>query len=566
VREARVRPLRMRGLLVPYVAFRGTLKNADLRRVVFASAGFVASEWAYTVALAVYAYRAGGPTFVGLAGLIRMFPAAIAAPVGSLVLDTRPRERVLVVVYLLRAAMLIASAVALAAGAHVALVFALAALISLVSAMIRPVQWSLVPLLAETPEELAASNAALSLVEGLGILAAPAAAGLLLLTTSPSTVFLVSAVLVAISAIFGARTRTEFLTPRRRQAVTTVAAQVLDGFRALTAHPRPRLLTSLAGVQTFVRGALNVLVVVVAIDLVRIGAPGVGYLTAAFGAGGVIGATVAMTLTGRRKLAVPLAAGLVLWGAPIALLGLVPSPAAALLLLTLPGIGNAVFDLALFTLLQRRIPNQVLGRAFGAFEGVVMASVGIGSIVTPLLIHAVGVRASLVVIGLVLPTAVAVSWHLLRRMDREVSIPERELELLRSIPMFAPLPAVALEQLAARMRRVEMPAGSIVVREGDAGDRFYVLAEGACEVLRAGREIARPEVGDYFGEIALIRDRPRTATVRATTDAILYALDRDDFLVAVTGHSRTTLEADAVVDRRLEQAADVHVGTPEPGR
>jgi MFS family permease len=561
--------VRMRGqrrssaarIQVPLAALREVLRNSNLRRVLLASAGFVASEWAYTVAVSVYAFRIGGATAVGLVGLIRMFPVAFMAPVGSLLLDTRRRERMLVGVYGLRALMLGGSGAAAAAHAHAAVVYVLAGLLAVVSAMLRPIQWSLVPLLAETTEQLAASNAASSLIEGISTLIAPAVAGALLVTTSPATVFFVCAGIVVVSALLAAGAHTEFLAPRRERHVAPIWHDAFRGFRALAAGRQQRLLTALAAAQTFVRGALTVLVVVVAIDLVKIGDPGVGYLTAAFGAGGVIGAIVALTLAGRRRLASPVGAGLLLWGIPIALLGLFPSPATALLLLVVPGVGNAIFDLGLVTLLQRTIPNEVLGRAFGAFEGLVIFFVGVGSIVAAPLINWIGIRSALVAVGMVLPGAIALSWRALHRMDATMHVPEREIEMLRAIPMFAPLPGVALEHAAVRMRRVAFPAGSILLREGAPGDRFYVLVEGTCEVTSGGRHVADRGPGDYFGEIALLRDVPRTATVEATTDVVVYALEREDFVAAVTGHTGATAGADAVVGERLEGLETIRRGS-----
>jgi MFS family permease len=533
------------------------LTNPGLRRVVFASAGFVMSEWAFAVAISVYAFSVGGTAAVGLIGLIRMFPGALAAPIGSLLLDTRKRERVLLIVYVLRALMLGASAAALIASAPFAVVVVLTGLLSVVSAMIRPVEWSLLPLLARTPEELASSSAALSFVEGASILIAPAAAGVLLLVTGPAAVVVVCACVVGVSVFLAARVRTGFLAPPRRRSERAITHELAEGIRALTVTREPRLLASLTAAQTVVRGALNVLVVVLAIDLVHMGDPGVGYLTAAFGAGGMIGATIALTLAGRRRLASPLAGGLLLWGIPIALVGLFPSMASALLLLVVPGIGNAIFDLALFMLLQRTIPNDVLGRAFGALEGMIMVAVGAGSILAVPLIHAIGPRGALVAIGLLLPATVALSWRPLHRIDDVAPVPERELALLRGIPMFAPLPAVALEQAASQMQRVTAPAGAMLTKEGEPGHRFYVLAEGACEVRTDDRHVADIVPGGYFGEIALLRDVPRTATVRATTDIVLYVLDRADFLDAVTRHCGTSAEADAVVGERLEELGEI---------
>jgi MFS family permease len=330
-----------------------------------------------------------------------------------------------------------------------------------------------------------------------------------------------------------------------------VGAQVLAGFRAIVSARKPRLLVALFGAQTFIRGALNVLVVVCALSLLKMGDAGVGFLNSAFGIGGLMGSFGALGLVGRRRLALPFGVGLLLWGIPIALVATVPTPALALILLALPGVGNSVLDVSGLTLLQRITPNMVLGRVFGVLEGLVMTSIGLGSIVAPALIEILGIRGALIVVGAFLPALAAVSWSRLREIDAEPDLPERQLALLRAIPLFGPLPVVTLEHLALSLIPVSVPAGSAVVREGEAGDRFFAIDEGEANISIEGvvGRVLGPE--DYFGEIALLRDTPRTATVTARTDLSLFALERDEFISAVTGHPQSASAADAVIGTRL---------------
>jgi MFS family permease len=326
----------------------------------------------------------------------------------------------------------------------------------------------------------------------------------------------------------------------------------LAGFRTIGAEPRLRLLVGLYTAQTLVAGAFTVYIVVVAIDLLDLGRSGVGFLNSAVGVGGLVGALVAVVLVGRRRLAGSFAAGLLLWGVPIALVGIWPTAAGALVFLAIIGIGNTIVDVACFTMMQRAVPEVVLARAMAVLESTFMASVGIGAIVAPLLVSLVGIRVALVATGCFLPVLAALLWNRLLAIDAEAVVPTEQLELLQAIPMFAPLPAPTLENLAASMHTLSFPPGAVVFNEGDEGDRFYVIAEGEVEIDVAE---GRPKVegpGGYFGEIALLRDLPRTATVRARTQLELYALDRDEFIGVVTGHAPSSEAAESVVAARLE--------------
>jgi MFS family permease len=311
---------------------------------------------------------------------------------------------------------------------------------------------------------------------------------------------------------------------------------------------------TLLGAQTLVAGALQVLVVVTAIRLLDLGKSGVGFLNSAFGVGALVGAVAAFSLVGLRRLGPPFAGGVVLWGAPLALIGIWPNTALALVLLGLVGIGNSFVDVAGFTLVQRAVPDEVLARVFGIVQMIWLGALGIGGLIAAPLVDSLGTRAALIAAGLFLPTLVLLLGPSLLRIDAAASAPEGELSLLRSIPIFAPLPGASLEHLAGRLLPVRLEPGTEVIREGDPGDRFYVVAEGEVSIARAGEEQARLGPGGYFGEIALLRDVPRTATVTAASRVTLYALEREDFLAAVSSHAPSAAAADQVVAARLPAA------------
>ena len=527
--------------------FAAVVRNRNLRRLQLAYGASVISEWAFTVALAVFAYEHGGARSVGILGLVRMLPAAMATPFTAALADRYERERALVAVSLLSGAALAASAVLFYAGRSVAAIFAFAAAHAVVSTLCRPVVAALLPSLATTPNQLVAANGASLTVEGLGTLVGPLLAGIVIATADAGVVFAIGAVAYLASALALAAIHVE---GRLRFGQRRERAEYTAGLRLLRREPHPRLLIALFSAQSLVRGALNVLIVVVAFRLLDAGGGWVGFLSAAVGAGTLVGGFVSMTLAGRR-LAAPFALGLVLWGVPIALIAAVPNEVTALLLLALVGVGNAIEDVAGETLLQRLVSDDMLGRVLGVMFGAATAGVGIGAIGAPGLISVLGVHGALVATGALLPLLVLASWRALRRIDTAAAAPVERLALLDAVPMFAPLPIAAKEQIARSLIKVDAPAGAEIVREGETGDRFFIVGDGRLEVTENGRHLRDCGPGDYFGEIALLRDVPRTATVTARDEVELYALEREDFIDAATGHAAGREAGEAVVHQRL---------------
>ncbi|MDP8910483.1 MAG: MFS transporter, partial [Actinomycetota bacterium] len=390
-------------------AFRGVFRNANLRRVELALAGSVVGEWGFAIALAVFAYQEGGAAAVGLVGLIRMMPAAVAAPFAAALGDLFRRERVMLAADLIRAVLAVVAAVAAFGDVPAPLVYAIAAVMSIVSRAFLPAQGALLPSLARTPEELTAANVASSTIESSGSFAGPALGGLLLAATSPGVAFAATAVTYLWSALFIMRIRADY--EPSKDVGGGLAREAFAGFRTIAAEPRLRLLIGLFAVQTLVAGALNVLIVVAAFDLLELGQSGVGYLNSAVGVGGLLGAFVALALVGRRRLAGDFGIGILLWGVPLTVLGLWPHPAVALAVLAVIGVGNTIVDVSGFTLLQRSVRGEVLARVMGVVESVFVATVGVGAILAPLLIAAIGIRGALMVTGALLPIVAALFWR-----------------------------------------------------------------------------------------------------------------------------------------------------------
>jgi MFS family permease len=490
---------------------------------------------------------------VGVLGLARTLPAAMLAPALSTITDRQPRRRVLLGVHIGRAVTVGLVAVAVTAGWPL-VVYLLAPIDALFGVLHRPTHAPLLPALARSPEELVASNVASSTFEGIGTLIGPIVGGLLIAYAAPVWGFVVAASGFALAAfsISGVRPAQALrFHPDRPDLLHTM----FGGLRALRDYPSAGLVVGLFTSQVVVRGLLNVLVVIAVVDLLRIGQEGVGYLNSAIGAGGLIGALAAVSLVGRTRMAPSFTAGLVLWGTPILLIGLIPVAGPAVVFLAILGLGNAVLDVSGFTLLQRTVPNAVRGRVFGVLEAAVMLGTGFGSVLAPPLVLVVGSRGALIVTGALLPVLAVVTWRWVSRADERGVIPGRQLALLRGVPMLAPLPMTVLEQVAGDLVAVRYADDALIIHQGDVGDRFYILAEGKATVTIDGRVVQRFGPGDWFGEIALLRDVPRTASVTAVGPVLAYALDRDAFLAAVSGDRQSRSAADAVVEARLSQPA-----------
>ncbi|HEU4973190.1 MAG TPA: MFS transporter [Gaiellaceae bacterium] len=533
-------------------AFRNVFANKGLRNLELAWAASIVSTWAYMVAISVYAYDIGGEGAVGVLLLLRLVPAGLLAPFAGVVADRYPRERVLFFTNLARIALITASGVGVLVDVDAAVVYALSIGVSITNTPFRPAQAALTPSLARSPSELTAANAVASTIESLAGFVGPALAGILLGVVDTGVVLLLTAALVALSTLYVLGVHPVEPATRRGLEASTIASEAVVGFRTITRDSSLRVLVGLFTAQTFVAGAVQVYIVVIAIQLLDLGSQGVGYLNAAVGVGALVGGILALSLTGAKRLSAPFMLGVVLWGAPLIALGLWQPLALSLILFGLLGVGNSLVDVAAFTLVQRAVPDEVLARVFGVIQMLWLASVGIGAIVAPALISALGLESALIVTGASLPLLVLLTSRKLTHIDSSAAAPDStRLRLLTSTPIFAPLPGGSLEHVATRLVPLRLDPSTVVVREGDEGDRFYIVAEGELTVTQDGAELTTLGAGDVFGEIALLKEVPRTATVVAKTHAVVYALDRDDFLAAVTGHPQSAEAAENVVSARM---------------
>lgn len=533
---------------------RDVFTNANLRRLQLSWAGFIIADSAYAVGLAVVAFQAGGAPVVGIVMVCRLLPSALATPVITYLSERRRGERVLAVTVAARAAVMAGLAVA-ASNPSPAALYALAVADAIAMTAFRPISAPLLVSAVRSPSELAAANSVNQMTESVGILLGPLIAAVLLVTTSASSVFVAAAILLLAAALVSGRIRIageegsvrDQAEPSERPGFWN---WLVAGIRMLSAVPSSGVVVGLFSAQALVRGMWMVLAAAVAFQLLGTGKAGVGALETALGAGMLVGGVGTLALVGRRGLAKPFALGLALWGPPIALIAILPHPVLALCLVGVLGAGRGLIYVSGMTMLQRLMDREVLGRVFGMLQSIVVVATGVGAFLASPLIGVLELRGAMIAIAMLTPLLVAVSWSRLTAIDRSAVGRQRELGALRQVPLFGPLSPLELEQLAAATVSLSEPAGSEVIRQGDRGDRFYVVAEGVLDVYVDFQLVATLGPGGSFGEIALLRDVPRTATVRARTDVELYALERADFLLALTGQvSESTASA---VEARME--------------
>jgi len=543
---------------------RGTY-SGPLRRAQVSFAAMWAGECAFMVALGVVAFREGGVAAVGAVTAARMASAALLAPFLATMADRVRRERVLACVGGVRAAMLGCAAAVTAGGGPAAATYGFAVVATVAMTMYRPAHSALLPALAKSPQELTSANAVRGMLDSLATLGGPAVAAVLLAASGPAAVFAAcsAASLAAGLVVVGL----PYDAPPRADPDGRGGREMLRGFATIAGDRRLSLITALGLVQTFTRGCLTVFAVVVAIDLLDTGDAGVGVLNAAVGAGGVLGSLFAFGLVRRGGLASWFGLGIALFGAPLALIGVVPERAAAIVLLAVVGTGNALIDVGGFTLLARLADETVLARMFAGFEAILTLGVAVGGLFAPLLIDLLGVRLALVGVGVIAPVAVAASWPALRRLNAGMRVRDADIEILREVRMLGALPAATIEQLGAGLTHAEFAPSETVFEQGERGDRFYVVESGRAEVIRGGRVVNTLGRGEGFGEIALLNDEPRTATIRACADANLRVgvLQRRAYLTAVTGYPASAEAGQAVVTRLKARDAAALPVAGDPG-
>jgi MFS family permease len=528
--------------------------NPDLGRLAFGWAGMTVTTWAFAIALGVFAFGQGGATAVGVAALVRLLPGALASPFAGLVGDRHSRRLVLVLSAMLSGLAIGCAAVAAAADAPAWIVYALGGLFTVASTPYVPAEGGLLPIVARTPQELSAANVVHNQMDSVGFLLASLASGALLALASPQAAFAAAAGCgLLTAALLAGLAADERPVYEDEGSARGALHEATLGIRMLAADRKLRLVGIAFSLLVFVEGAADVMIVVVALDLLGIGEGNVGWINAAWAVGALIAGGALAVLLDRGNMAAGLSFGCLITGAGFALPGVWPVTLAAYLCFLLMGFGYSFVEVAARTLLQRLGSDETLARVIGALEANRLAATALGSITAPALVAVLGVRGALIAFGALLPLFALLRWRALRDFEIGTPVSARHYCLLRGSPIFTPLPVDTLEGVCRSLIEVRVDAGEEVIAQGGFGDRFYLIEDGEVEVIQDGDFKRNQTGGESFGEIALIRDVPRTATVRATRETRLLALDRERFIETVTGHVRSHQSAEAVAGGWLER-------------
>jgi MFS family permease len=549
--------------------FRALMRSPALRRVLGAYFIFSSAELATWVAILVWAYDVGGAPAAGLIAVVQLVPATLLAPFLAQIGDRLRRDRALSLGFAIQASAFLATAAALTFDSPPLLVYVAATLAAIGITMTRPVHYATLPDISETPGQLTAANSLSSSGEGFGAFGGPLITAGLLAISGPGAVFWLAGAASAFAALM---TLSLPLRDRRlRIERPSVIESALEGFAALKQSEGTGRISFIFGAQFLVIGALDILTVVLGLELLALDLSGPGTLASALGIGGLLGAAGTAILVNRRRMAPAVAGGLIAIGLPLALISLTSHGlTTSLLFLAMAGVGKSFVDVGGRTLLQRITPDRVLARVFGFQEAMLMGGVAVGAAVAPILVRWLGGRGAFLIVGALVVGIGLSQWRPLLRLDARSVLPGPGCELLLAIPMFSVLEQSVVERLSRDLVRVEVPAGRAVMREGEAGDRFYVIESGMVSILKRDASAVEPsEVnrlgrGSFFGETALVRDIPRTATVAAVTDLVLYALERRPFLEAVTRSPLSVVEAERVIDLRAKNAEPQMSGNQMP--
>jgi MFS family permease len=534
---------------------RGILGEGPLMLLFVVWGLWAACDAAVFLATSVVALDLGGVHAVGIVGAARVLPGALCLGYVALVGDRVSRSLLVVGSLVVMAAVSLAMAATTSAGGLAALV-ALLAVASVASAFMKANLHGMLPRLTPLPSQLVQAGAAAVLASGLGTVLGPVLGGALIASSGAPTLYVAVAVVLGLAASTAAAIRTTY-QPARDEALAsrrTLHWRPLHGIH-LFAPAGNRTMFALTLVQHGLIGLVGASVVLYAFEVRDASGDQLsGHLLAAVGAGALLGSAITLGADGRHTRWW-FAAGVMLYGLPLVALGLSTDTRVAAAALALCGAGSAWAVIYGSGLITRLLPDHVAGRGWGVLLSLGAGATALGSVAAPALAALLGLGTALVVAGLATALAVAVSVPGLRALARRTVPPPEVLARLREVEVLASLPGICLERLSVAAERREVAAGEVVVREGESGHEFYVVDEGELVVSVDGRDVRRLGPGDAFGEVALLRSVPRTASVTAVRRSGLLTLDREVFVTTVTGHRPSDTWAEGAVADLLSEDA-----------
>jgi MFS family permease len=526
-------------------------RDPQLLRIQTSFCGFAFAEHSTWLAILVFAYQRGGVGEAGLVSAIQLAPATVVAPFAAYAGDRFRPERVLASGYLAQAVSMLATAVAMWADRPLA-AYAAAAVAATCVTFSRPVMGAILPIVARTPNDLVAANVVTGLTEYIGMFVGPLLTAIVLAQSSPATAFAICAAVVTGSALLSSRLTlvNDGLDRGAPTDAGSVISELFAGVRALGEHATVRVLVLMVAAGAATRGVVDVLMVTFAESRLDGGGGSAGVLGAGLGVGAVLGALVAAGLIGRSRLLPYLLVSAVLASAPYLALSGIDLLVPATMMFFAFGMAESLLRVTTDVGIQRGAPDRVLARIFGVCEGLQMAMMAVGSVFLSVLVGAFGLDTAIVVIAIATVVTLGFGGAWFRRLGGDVPPPpEHVVERLRIDPVFAYIGGPALARLGDRVEHVTAAPGEVVIAEGQQGDRYYLIVDGRVSVSIGGIEVRTMGAGESFGEIALLRDVVRQATVTANTELELLAVSRDDFLSTVTGHPRSLATATEIADR-----------------
>ena len=537
---------------------RAVFAIRDMRLLLLGFSTSRTGDFLYSVALVVFiAESTGSAAWVGAAAFVRLLPLALLGPVAGVLGDRLPPRMLLVTCDLAQAAVMLTMAGLVAIDSHPIFVLLLAGLSGALSSPYAPVLTAVTPrLVAE--EQLAATNTFISTVEFLALIVGPAVGGLLLLLGGPEVPIALNALTFLTSAGLTAAIRL-----RRAPAAEDVAggtaptgflAELVEGLRATVSDRVVAVLVLFTSAATFIYGFELVYLVFVSDDLLDLGSGGIGYLNAAIGVGGALGALITNRLANSPRVRLVMGATLVGCGVPLGLLAVITEPWIAYVVLAIEGLASIALDVVVTTALQRVVPQAVLARVSAVLGSLTVLAILLGNLVAVALLSVASLHVSLLISGAILPVLALALLPSLRDLERRARAGRVELEpaiaALQASRLLDGASAPVVERLAASAPEEQVPAGTILLRQGDEAIDVLVLAEGRVHVDVDGVQVNVVEAPGYVGEIGLLQQSRRTASVTAATECVVHRIYGAAFVSALGGSAPVALQSEMAVRLR----------------